>query len=372
MQTVHFFVNFWTVLHLIWVLDCKNIDEDEMWMVGVNSYGSNRSSQSYPGYGSEWVYFPDGNGVPHFANLTLTDHDSLRVGKHVHIENRLYTRGSSDHININESAQSHVLPDIARLLSNKPVKLVTHGWLSSDGDNMMTGIIDAYSKHRDVVVISIDWSGTASNINYPFVAMRVAEVGTRVAKFLDMFCALYQITGDRLHLIGHSLGAHVMGIAASKTKLTVGRVTGLDPARPLFEYPKTLKMGLTPSAAEFVDVIHTCGGTLGIDENGGHVDFYPNGGKSPQPGCDSKFFIFVPEPCSHSRAHKYFSESIANPRGFPSCQSKGWAEYLSSTACKETTVMGEDVDRNSRGQYYLSTNAKAPFATNKPKALVVK
>jgi len=37
--------------------------------------------------------------------------------------------------------------------------------------------------------------------------------------------------------------------------------------------------------ATFVDVIHTARGIQGISEPIGHVDFYPNNGYSPQPGC---------------------------------------------------------------------------------------
>jgi hypothetical protein len=36
----------------------------------------------------------------------------------------------------------------------------------------------------------------------------------------------------------------------------------------------------------FVDVIHTDGGVLGFPSRVGHADFFPNGGKSLQPGCD--------------------------------------------------------------------------------------
>lgn len=49
--------------------------------------------------------------------------------------------------------------------------------------------------------------------------------------------------------------------------------------------------------AEFVDVIHSCAGILGFKNPIGHIDFYPNGGGAPQPGCAeitqvfSKFYI---------------------------------------------------------------------------------
>jgi len=48
----------------------------------------------------------------------------------------------------------------------------------------------------------------------------------------------------------------------------------------------TGKMGhLTPSDAEFVDVIHTDGGVFGFPVALGHADFFPNGGFPLQPGC---------------------------------------------------------------------------------------
>lgn len=67
--------------------------------------------------------------------------------------------------------------------------------------------------------------------------------------------------------------------------LKVGRITGLDAAYPL--YMNTDNEGhLARTDAAFVDVIHTDGGILGFPNPLGHVDFYPNGGKPKQPGCD--------------------------------------------------------------------------------------
>ena len=46
------------------------------------------------------------------------------------------------------------------------------------------------------------------------------------------------VAGADLHLVGHSLGAHLMGKAgrtfANLTGEQVGRITGLDPAGPRF------------------------------------------------------------------------------------------------------------------------------------------
>ena len=111
--------------------------------------------------------------------------------------------------------------------------------------------------------------------------------------------------------MGHSLGAHVVGGAGAT--VTLGRipritgytnslhyirwsrqkndckfVAGLDPAGPFFSLNDT-ETRLDASDGDFVDIIHTNGGTLLGDELGflppiGHIDFYPNGGQF-QPGC---------------------------------------------------------------------------------------
>ena len=64
--------------------------------------------------------------------------------------------------------------------------------------------------------------------------------------------------------------------------------TGLDPARGLPTNDTANMLDITD--ADFVDVVHTNGGTnndtRAIFDAMGHVDFYANGG-SYQPGCDS-------------------------------------------------------------------------------------
>lgn len=63
----------------------------------------------------------------------------------------------------------------------------------------------------------------------------------------------------------------------------------MDPARPGFEFIPFQKERLSKDDAEFVDVIHTAGGTLGIMDSLGHADFYPNDGVAPQPGYEVLF-----------------------------------------------------------------------------------
>lgn len=92
---------------------------------------------------------------------------------------------------------------------------------------------------------------------------------------------------DNLVVVGHSLGAHISGIAGKQLiangygKIDV--IVGLDPAGPLFSISKPNKR-LADTDAEYVHVIHTDAGRLSLENPIGHADFYPNGGNE-QPGC---------------------------------------------------------------------------------------
>lgn len=64
---------------------------------------------------------------------------------------------------------------------------------------------------------------------------------------------------------------------------------GLDAAAPGYETISIHLPHLNKEDAQFVDCIHTSGGILGYSTSIGHVDFHPNSGKAPQPGCYSLF-----------------------------------------------------------------------------------
>lgn len=79
--------------------------------------------------------------------------------------------------------------------------------------------------------------------------------------------------------------------------------SGLDPAFP--GYQDVSHFGkLSTEDAKFVDVIHTCGGALGIMDPIGHVDFYPNGGSNPMPGCEGFWVSLLAHISSRITFHK--------------------------------------------------------------------
>lgn len=122
---------------------------------------------------------------------------------------------------------------------------------------------------------------------YIYTRFVCLQIGEYVAAFIEFLVSEVQVSYDDVHILGHSLGAHVAGYAGNYVPGKLGRITGLDPAGPAFETPylKDAEERLDSTDANFVDIIHTCAGSLGILRPIGHVDFYPNGGTFRQPGC---------------------------------------------------------------------------------------
>jgi pimeloyl-ACP methyl ester carboxylesterase len=138
----------------------------------------------------------------------------------------------------------------------------------------------------------VDWSPLASGplLLYPVAYLLVVKnsipiVAQRVADFIGFLRANNYTTPNKIHVVGHSLGAHVSGLTGklvqegvysnndTQTLNKIGRISGLDPAGPLFDGIEVQRK-LRPEDALFVDVYHTAIGTRGDSSLSGHVDFY--------------------------------------------------------------------------------------------------
>lgn len=143
----------------------------------------------------------------------------------------------------------------------------------------------------------VDWSAGSNTLNYYKAVVNTRIVGYQIAKWVLWSYCLNRESTDflmsarslwrlvehitnatisnegpdasnwgPLHLIGHSLGAHICGFAAKELKKmrnewTVQRITGLDPAQPCFKDAE-VSAHLHKTDAPFVDVIHTNGRLL--------------------------------------------------------------------------------------------------------------
>ncbi|XP_076294021.1 pancreatic triacylglycerol lipase isoform X2 [Lasioglossum baleicum] len=227
---------------------------------------------------------------------------------------------------------------------SRPTKFIIHGYSDTGSEAWVRGLIDASAV-------------------YPMAANNTRRVGEFLGNFLEFLNRESNLEYKDVHISGHSLGSHVAGCAGAYLNGRIGRITGLDPASPLFETISGIvdpKFRLDATDAHFVDVIHTSGSAFGFLAPLGHADFYPNNGKFPQPGCS---FLPTTTYCSHSRAHQFMTESIGSTSGFKARICESWEKYKDGR-CDYNAVglMGEDASTSLRGKFYLITNDAPPFA----------
>lgn len=160
--------------------------------------------------------------------------------------------------------------------------------LSVDSNLLLDCLAAAWLAAGDCNVIMVDWSQLAADINYVNVKQYVQPVGQLAAQLVDWLVTTQGFRLSDVELVGHSLGGHVVGLIGSNVASgTVPLVTALDPARPLFE-DEIPELRLDASDGDFVQVIHTNAGNLGLWEAVGTVDFYPNGGEI-MAGCEPDY-----------------------------------------------------------------------------------
>ncbi|XP_058118094.1 phospholipase A1-like [Anopheles ziemanni] len=242
-----------------------------------------------------------------------------------------------------------------------PTRVIVHGFCNCQHSDFCKNAKDALLYTNDVNIITIDWSDTVGLLDYVLLRWRLDQVAVSLAGFVDFLHNTTELDLGELYLIGHSLGAHLAGLSGKK--LTTGRagaIFGLDPAGPLFSSRDTSSR-LANTDAEYVEVIHTNGGTLGMYDPIGTADFYPNGGKS-QPGCLPWLFGMS---CSHGRAWELYAESVYTAVGFKAVPCDN-IEQIVESVCRvdlPTVEMGgEPANKTKAGIFVLSTNSRFPYA----------
>uniref|UniRef100_A0A8C3K390 Triacylglycerol lipase n=1 Tax=Calidris pygmaea TaxID=425635 RepID=A0A8C3K390_9CHAR len=257
---------------------------------------------------------------------------------------------------------------------HRKTRFLIHGHLVGADLLWITNICRLMFHTEDVNCILIDWRGGSSGL-YTDAVNNVRIVGAELVYLVNLLEKDYGYSPANIHFIGHSLGAHVAG-EAGRRKPGIGRITGLDPAGPLFQYTPTM-VRLDPSDAKFVDIIHTHAGIL---QTCGHLDFYPNGGKK-MPGCNQ---LRVPPAtrnindlmrafgCGHKRSLRYYAESIITPDGFVGYQCETYQDFVLGDCfpCPKEgcPLMGHYADKflhkteKEEQRVYLNTGPSTPYA----------
>lgn len=295
---------------------------------------------------------------------------------------RLFTKTcKGPHIIV--AGDPRALPDCG-FNPSEPLKIVVHGFLQHGQVQWVRDMVNELLNKDDMAVITVDW-GSGAGFPYSQAAANTRVVGAEIAQLINFLRAHHGLTLDKVHIIGHSLGAHVASYAGVRVR-GIGRITGLDPAEPDFK-DTDLLVHLDKTDAEFVDIIHSDGSEFdyvsgfGWMAEKGHIDFYPNGGED-QPGCPAESVSNIMSAayyrgledaedtlsCSHSRSIYLFTESINSNcpfYGHP-CNSldaldsnEGNCLRCPLGVCPE---MGYNADKtDSRGKFYLRTRGLAPY-----------
>ena len=258
------------------------------------------------------------------------------------------------------------------LSDTNEVILIVHGFLSDSNVEWMHDMRKALLDVKDRLVLLAGWGKGAAIGSQPYAlaAVNIRTVSTWLASFISELQK--SLKNPYIWGIGHSLGAHLMGQTGRKCDFRFDRITGLDPAGPLFEEKFEEMQGLLPTDAKLVDCIHTDGfnpdlvGVFPVYHFGtlipcGTIDFYPNFGLAPQPGCKRRVQELA---ASHQRAIEYFINSIRDPDAFKSNQELAEKPEPENPvqdvkkANKNMAQMGYYADKGqiTKGLFYVNVN----------------
>ncbi|CAL8336508.1 endothelial lipase isoform X2 [Gadus morhua] len=256
---------------------------------------------------------------------------------------------------------------------------IIHGWtMSGLFESWMTELVSALiQRETEANVIIVDWISLAHQL-YPDAVNHTQRVGLSIAQMLNWLQDEHQLPLSNVHLIGYSLGAHVAGYAGTNVRGTLGRITGLDPAGPMFEGVGEGNR-LSPDDADFVDVLHTytreaLGVSIGIQQPIGDIDIYPNGGEV-QPGCSLGDVLAVAGnfmevmKCEHERAVHLFVDSLMNKDHMsfafqctgPDRFKKGICLSCRKNRCNNIGYNAKKMRKRRNSKMYLKTRADTPF-----------
>ncbi|KAF9407926.1 hypothetical protein HW555_012220 [Spodoptera exigua] len=222
---------------------------------------------------------------------------------------------------------------------NRKTVMIIHGFMSHSNASWVHDMTKAFLEWADVNVIAVDWSGGGNTWKYWRAVANTRRVGSDIVGFMRKMMTVTGVRTKDMHLVGHSLGAHI----ASYVSYHLGKVARIT----------------------------------------GHADFYPNGGMK-QPGCynetTSLWSRLIPFSsrlqqaiCSHGRAYLLFTESLINRN----CSFRGhrWDltyEGVNASleapcdrvgSCSEMGIraVGEGRLPRAAGAYFVLTTDKDPY-----------
>ncbi|XP_061876724.1 lipase member H isoform X2 [Entelurus aequoreus] len=262
-----------------------------------------------------------GDPCDNFTDLNLSH---CFMGTSLYVRLLLYTRSN---LGCGRELHHHLFPSQPLFNLSRPTAFVIHGYRPTGAPPIwIDHLVRLLAEQEDMNVIVVDWNRGAANLNYIAAVAYTRDAASNLTGFIRNM----QEEGaslSSLHLIGVSLGAHLAGYVGANLKGKIGRITGLDPAGPLFN-SATPDDRLDPSDAMFVDVLHTDMNSFGLRGAHGHIDFYANGG-ADQPGCPKTIFAgksyFV---CDHQRSMLLYLCALNHTCSLTAYPCSSYADFL--------------------------------------------
>ncbi|CAL1676461.1 unnamed protein product [Lasius platythorax] len=256
----------------------------------------------------------------------------------------------------NETPPTNIYPitepqELLNVLDDKRVIFYIFGFKQTANNSNVQLMMEALCYGRTDNVVLVDWS-KYSNDFYPITFQHAEKVGSLFAQSIRLLVE-NGLNVSKIYVIGFSLGAHIAGYVTKCNNFVIPRITGLDPANPLF-YP--FGCYLKPTDATWIDVIHTDMGGYGTPYSVGTAEYYANSGTRPQPGCKIINPPLTPADfCSHKRAVELYAESKLQQNEFIAVQCS-WYIVYELGYCEGNLHTGVGYNAvNVSGHFYFST-----------------
>uniref|UniRef100_M0R6V9 Lipase H n=1 Tax=Rattus norvegicus TaxID=10116 RepID=M0R6V9_RAT len=184
---------------------------------------------------------------PSFTRLSF---HSAVVGTGLSVRLMLYTQRDQTCAQVINSTA------LGSLNVTKKTTFIIHGFRPTGSPPVwMEELVQSLISVQEMNVVVVDWNRGATTVIYPHASSKTRKVALILKEFIDQMLAK-GASLDNIYMIGVSLGAHIAGFVGEMYSGKLGRITGLDPAGPLFN-GRPPEDRLDPSDAQFVDVIHS-------------------------------------------------------------------------------------------------------------------
>ncbi|XP_027437928.1 lipase member H isoform X4 [Zalophus californianus] len=210
---------------------------------------------------------------PSFTRLSF---HSAVVGTGLNVKLMLYTRRNWTCAQVINSTV------LGNLNVTKKTTFIVHGFRPTGSAPVwMEDLVQGLLYVEDMNVVVVDWNRGATTVIYNHASSKTKKVAIVLKGFIDQML-VQGASLDDIYMIGVSLGAHIAGFVGKMYNGQLGRITGLDPAGPLFN-GRPPEDRLDPGDAQFVDVIHS-------DIDGYYADNWKEYLKQKDPPMTKAFF----------------------------------------------------------------------------------